>query len=120
MCQIDIKSDGCTLKWGRNHLILVCHSQTNTFQAILAISNASSFAILQYADGLIQWPLNGAQVGFNAGNNMRFLNIPGSRTPNIINITSMSNVGVSGQWVFLISQGKLLYGCMYEFYTTHI
>ena len=84
-----------------------CISQTNTFQAVLATYNGRSYAIFLYADGLIQWPSSGAQVGFNAGNNVNYINIPGSRTPSILNITSNSNVGVGGQWVFLISEGTL-------------
>ena len=83
-------------------------SQTNTFQAVLATDNVRSYAIFQYADGLIQWPSSGAQVGFNAGNNVNYVNIPGSRTPYILNIAGNSNVGISGQWIFLISQGTFL------------
>ena len=84
-----------------------CISQTNTFQAVLAKDNVRSYAIFQYADGSIQWPSSGAQVGFNAGNNVNYVNIPGSRTPYILNITNSSNIGVGGQWVFLTSQGIL-------------
>ena len=83
-------------------------SQTNTFQAVLATDNVRSYAIFQYADRLIQWPSSGAQVGFNAGNNMNYVNIPGSRTPYILNIAGNSNVGIGGQWIFLISQGTFL------------
>eukprot|EP00731_Ephydatia_muelleri_P016403 Em0009g827a len=79
--------------------------KTNTFQAVLATDSVRSYAVFQYADGLIQWPSNGAQVGFNAGNNVNYVNIPGSRTPYILNIAGNSNVGIGGQWIFLISQG---------------
>ena len=68
--------------------------------------NVKSYAIFLYADGLIQWPSSGAQVGFNAGDNINYVNVPGSRTPNILNITQMSNVGIGGQWAFQINQGK--------------
>eukprot|EP00731_Ephydatia_muelleri_P016533 Em0009g957a len=78
--------------------------KTNTFQAVLATDNVRSYAILQYADGLIQWPSSGAQAGCNAGDGITYVNIPGSRTPSILNIATSSNVGVGGQWVFLISQ----------------
>ena len=84
--------------------------QTNTFQCILVTDNIRSYAIFLYADGLIQWPSSGAQVGFNAGDNMTYVNVPGSQTPNILNITQMSNVGISGQWVFQIDQFQIHQG----------
>eukprot|EP00731_Ephydatia_muelleri_P016469 Em0009g893a len=89
--------------------------KTNTFQAVLATDNVRSYAIFQYADGLIQWPSSGAQVGFNAGNNVNYVNIPGSRTPYILNIAGNSNVGISGQWIFLISQAVPSCGVMYNY-----
>ena len=84
--------------------------QTNTFQCILVTDNIRSYAIFLYADGLIQWPSSGAQVGFNAGDNMTYVNVPGSRTPNILNITHLSNVGIGGQWVFQINQFQIHQG----------
>eukprot|EP00731_Ephydatia_muelleri_P016532 Em0009g956a len=89
--------------------------KTNTFQAVLAKDNVRSYAIFQYADGLIQWPSSGAQVGFNAGNNVNYVNIPGSRTPYILNITNSSNIGVGGQWVFLTSQAVPSCGVVYNY-----
>eukprot|EP00731_Ephydatia_muelleri_P034219 Em0051g11a len=73
--------------------------KTNTFQAVLATDNVRSYAIFQYADGLIQWPSSGAQVGFNAGNNVNYVNIPGSQTPYILNIAGNSNVGIETEHV---------------------
>ena len=90
------------------------YAQTNTFQCNLATDNVRSFVIFQYADGLIQWTtgdasggaggLGGtpAQVGFNAGDSKNYANVPGSKTPAIINITSTSNVMVPGQWIFQV------------------
>ena len=43
-----------------------------------------------------------AQVGFNAGDQVNYFNTPESQTPAIINITQMSNVNVSGRWIFQI------------------
>ena len=74
--------------------------QTNTFQCILGTDEIRSYIIFLYADGLIQWPPSGAQVGWNAGDSIVHVNIPGSRTPSILNITQMSNVGIGGKWVF--------------------
>ena len=73
-----------------------------------------SFVIFLYADGLIQWTtgdasqgMNGfggipAQVGFNAGDGERFFVVEGSRTADVINIASRSNVDVSGMFVFQV------------------
>ena len=94
-------------------------TQTNTFQCILATDNIKSYAIFQYADGLIQWTtgdsaggiqgLNGtqAQIGLNSGDNTSYVNVPGSRTPAIINITRTSNVQVPGQWIFQLQNGTI-------------
>ena len=82
--------------------------QTNTFQCTLVTDNIRSYAIFLYMDGLIQWPSSGAQVGLNAGDNMTYVNVPGTHTPNILNIAQMSNVGIGGQWVFQLNhQGKI-------------
>ena len=76
--------------------------------------NVQSFAIFQYADGLIHWTtgdgsggvggLGGipAQVGFNAGDSKNYEHVPGSGTSAIINITSTSNLLVPGQWIFSV------------------
>ena len=90
-------------------------AQTNTFQCILTTDTVQSYALFQYADGLIQWTagdasggvggLGGtpAQVGCNAGNGaVNYVTVPASRTPAIINITSTSNVLVPGQWIFSV------------------
>lgn len=62
--------------------------QTNTFQCVLVSDSQLSFVIFLYADGLIQWTtgdasggMNGlggteAQVGFNAGDGIRFASVP--------------------------------------------
>ncbi|XP_065911625.1 protein mesh-like isoform X3 [Dysidea avara] len=98
--------------------------KTNTFQAVLATNGLQSFVIFLYADGEIQWTtgdassgLNGlggipAQVGFNAGDGLRYAAIPQSRTNAIINITRTSNIGVPGVWVFRIDEEDVVIaGC---------
>ena len=94
-------------------------TQTNTFQCILTTDKFQSYAIFQYADGLIQWTtgdsaggvkgLGGtqAQIGFNAGDNITYVNVPGSRTSAIINITTTSNVLVPGQWIFILQNATI-------------
>lgn len=88
--------------------------QTNTFQCVLITDEVRSFIIFNYADGEIQWTtgddsggLNGmggieAQVGFNAGDGERYASVPGSQTPDILNIDTTSNVGIAGVWMFRV------------------
>ena len=83
----------------------------------MATDNIQSFAIFQYAEDLIQWTTgdssNGtqglggtqAQIGLNAGDNASYVNVPGSRTSAIMNITKTSNVQVPGQWIFQLQNG---------------
>ena len=74
-----------------------------------------SFAKFLYADGEIQWTTgdasggrNGfggtpAQVGFDAGDGVRFFSVPGSQTDAIVNISTTSNIGVPGVWTFQVN-----------------
>jgi len=86
--------------------------QRNTFQCVLTTDGVRSFIIFLYADGLIQWTTGGASggtnglggieatAGYDAGDFRNFFNIPGTGTPEIINITRTSNVGNPGVWMF--------------------
>lgn len=68
--------------------------------------------IFNYADVEIQWTTgdnNGgvgglggtqAQIGFNAGDGIRFTSIPGSLTSDVLNIDSTTNVNKAGVWIF--------------------
>ena len=94
--------------------------QNNTFQCVLVTDEVTSFVIFNYADGQIRWTtgtasggVNGtggteAQVGFNAGDGVRFFSVPGSQTPDIINIDTTSNVGVAGVWVFRVDTDEMV------------
>ena len=94
--------------------------QTNTFQCILITNGVTSYAAFLYADDEIQWTTgdlsggsNGlggtaAHVGFNAGDNINFFNVPGSQTPEIINITNTSNIGIDGVWVFRVDGEEIV------------
>jgi len=62
-----------------------------------------SFVIFLYADGRIQWTTK-ALAGINAGDRVNSVTIPGSLTPNIINITQMSNVHKPGVWMYKVGQ----------------
>ena len=74
-----------------------------------------------YADGRIQWTTgensggyNGlggteALVGINAGDYINYVTVPGSQTPDIINITKTSNIDVPGVWMFQVGRGTYNY-----------
>ncbi|XP_042295752.1 alpha-tectorin-like [Sceloporus undulatus] len=92
--------------------------KTNTFQCILATDKDTSFVMLKYKQ--IQWttgtasggdPATGrngseAQAGFNTGDDKNYFSIPGSRRPEIINITQTSNVHKPGIWIFQVNDFK--------------
>jgi len=73
-----------------------------------------SFVTYLYADGEIQWANStssgnvSAQVGFNAGDGIRFSVVPESRRPEIINIASTSNVDIPGVWMFRVDQEDIM------------
>ncbi|CAG5861826.1 unnamed protein product [Menidia menidia] len=101
------------------------NSQTpvNTFQVVLITDGELSFTIFQYNS--ITWTtgmhassggnmtgLGGiaAQAGFNAGDGMRYFNIPGSRTADVVNVEETTNVGYPGRWVFRIDDAHVEVG----------
>ena len=96
-------------------LLCACHYtffplQTNTFQCVLFTNGAQSHVLFLYADGLIQWTaarstdLN-ALAGVNAGDGVNYAIVPESLNISIINVSSTTNVGVGGMWLFRIDTG---------------
>ncbi|XP_059806237.1 sushi, nidogen and EGF-like domain-containing protein 1 [Hypanus sabinus] len=90
-------------------------SPVNTFQIVLVTDGEASFTLFNYEN--ITWTtgmhassggdfagLGGiaAQAGFNAGDGKRYFNIPGSRTDDIVDVETTTNVGLPGRWVFRI------------------
>ena len=86
---------------------------------MLATSGLESFVMFLYAD--LQWTTGGyysggfdgfggteALAGFNAGDQINSYTLPGSITPNIVNIAKTSNVGIPGKWIFTVGQGKYI------------
>ena len=63
-----------------------------------------SFVMFLYADGELQWA-NNALAGINAGDGINSITIPGSLTPNILNVSQTSNVNISGIWMFQVNEG---------------
>ena len=75
---------------------------------MLAVSGNQTFVIYLYADGLIQWTRDGeALAGYNVGDGIFSYTIPLSLKEDIRNITSTSNVGRPGMWVFRVDQEDL-------------
>ena len=78
---------------------------------MLVSDGVRSFTFFHYADGMIEWTtgdetgMNGlggreAEIGYDAGDGVNYHSIYLSGTPEIINITSTSNVNRSGVWAF--------------------
>ena len=92
--------------------IILTHNiflQTNTFQCVLATDGNNSFVIFVYDD--IQWATADSrtsndttptQIGFNAGDGMRFTTVSGSQTDAVLNLNSTSNVNVRGLWIYKV------------------
>uniref|UniRef100_A0A8C2D1U9 Sushi, nidogen and EGF-like domains 1 n=1 Tax=Cyprinus carpio TaxID=7962 RepID=A0A8C2D1U9_CYPCA len=95
----------------------------NTFQVVLITDGELSFTIFHYHN--ISWTtgmhatsggdlagLGGiaAQAGFNAGDGRRYFNIPGSRTDDIVEVETTTNVGYPGRWVFRIDDSQVQVG----------
>ncbi|XP_042555612.1 sushi, nidogen and EGF-like domain-containing protein 1 [Dipodomys spectabilis] len=98
-------------------------SPINTFQTVLITDGKFSFTIFNYDS--ITWTtgthassggdaagLGGiaAQAGFNAGDGQRYFNIPGSRTADMADVESTTNVGVPGRWAFRIDDAQVRVG----------
>ncbi|XP_068098422.1 uncharacterized protein [Hyperolius riggenbachi] len=86
-------------------------NKVNTFQAVLSTDGNQTFLLYNYAD--IQWPsvANGsiqegraALAGLNSGYDTGYYTIPGSLSPAMVNISSTSNVNVTGRWAFKVDQ----------------
>ncbi|XP_070554193.1 sushi domain-containing protein 2-like isoform X2 [Ptychodera flava] len=91
----------------------------NTLQCILVTNGRHSFAIYNYDN--VTWTtgtasrgdqdtgLGGtpAQVGFNAGDGITYHTVNGSRTSDIVNIDTWSNVDVIGRFMFQIDDKEI-------------
>lgn len=50
------------------------------------------------------------QAGFNAGDGRRYFSIPGSRTADMAEVETSTNVGVPGRWAFRIDDAQVRVG----------
>ena len=137
-CYVRIKSRiGFILLWClavSYVFVVICtyvyYLQTNTLQCVLATTLTESFIIFLYADGRMQWTtgddsggssgLGGTEAlaGINAGDGVNSITIPGSITPEVINITQTSNVGTPGVWMFKVGEGNCIIMCAHT-HTKH-
>uniref|UniRef100_A0A671DV90 Sushi, nidogen and EGF-like domain-containing protein 1 n=1 Tax=Rhinolophus ferrumequinum TaxID=59479 RepID=A0A671DV90_RHIFE len=98
-------------------------SPVNTFQTVLVTDGKFSFTIFNYES--ITWTtgthassggdatgLGGiaAQAGFNAGDGRRYFSIPGSRTADMAEVETTTNVGAPGRWAFRIDDAQVRVG----------
>ena len=67
----------------------------------------------EFEPGLNNFPTP-AQAGFNAGDGKRFFTLPGSGFSEILNLTSSSNVGRPGVWVFRVDGVEVIAGGIYS------
>ena len=88
--------------------------QENTFQLILATDWTYSFAIFTYPENGLNWgndPLYGSYsvAGYNVGDGVGYLNLPGSGTENVTLLDEIEgNTGKIGQWVYRIDSNQSL------------
>jgi hypothetical protein len=116
-------SDTVAVTWNNVGYYNSSANKTNTFQTILrnrADTGAGNFDI-EYRYGRLEWTTgdfsggtNGlggtpAQAGFDAGDNINYLTLPGSRTSAVLNLQNISNLPepVPGVWSFAVRNGQL-------------
>ena len=81
--------------------------QENTFQIVMATDGQISFVTFLYDD--IQWTRAGrALAGINGGDGVRSVTLPGSRSEAIRNLTTTSNVGVPGVWMYRVDSSDIV------------
>ena len=76
------------------------------FQVVVATNGQISFVFFIYSN--IEW--GSANIGFNAGNGMRFFMAPGALTSQTRNIVNGSNVGILGLYIYRVDASFVLEG----------
>lgn len=97
------------------------NDKLNNFQLVLQkTANNGSFSA-EFLYDRLEWTTGGAsggsngfggvpaQAGYDAGDNVNFFTLPGSRTSNVLNLVNSSNVSSAtpGLWRFLFNNGAL-------------
>ncbi|MGB3513543.1 MAG: nidogen-like domain-containing protein [Microcoleaceae cyanobacterium] len=116
-------SDTVVVTWDGVGYFPSNNDKINTFQTVLrnrSDTGAGNFDI-EFRYGNLQWTTgdasggtNGlggtpAQAGFDAGDNVNFLTLPGSRTGAVLNLQNTSNLTrqIPGLWTYSIRNGQL-------------
>ena len=71
---------------------------------VLATDGERSFTFFTYVD--ITWGEGG--IGFNAGDGVRFYELPDSRTPEAREVEESSNVGVEGVYAYRVDLQNII------------
>ena len=79
--------------------------QANTFQVVIATDRQQTFVFFIYGD--IQWG-DDANIGFNAGDGVRFFMLPGALTNQSVNVEDGSNVDVRGLYIYRVDLPSIL------------
>ncbi|XP_031557799.1 nidogen-like [Actinia tenebrosa] len=89
------------------------HKKNNTFQAVLVTNGDQTFVIFNYLTRGLQWAKGYhsqwkgakyayAQVGFSAGDFVRYSTLPGSGTNQVHWLASKSNMNTPGRWIYKV------------------
>ncbi|VDO77745.1 unnamed protein product [Heligmosomoides polygyrus] len=78
---------------------------TNTFQAALFITDNGTYANFIYSN--IGWT-QGAEAGFNRGDNSEHYALPTSGTGNIMYLEEYGNTGIPGEWMFELGEKRVV------------
>ena len=65
----------------------------------MTTDGVTSFVIFIYTD--IQWG-EPAQIGFNAGDGVRFFTVPGALTSLTVDMETLSNIGEPGVFIYRV------------------
>lgn len=87
--------------------------EVNSFQVVLITNGITTFAMLNYQNSGLERIMSYrvrfhggrsfyAQVGFSAGDQVRYYLLPGSGTMNVTLLLTKSNMMLPGQWMFKI------------------
>ena len=94
-----------TIQWSIRkvcHTLLPYHPQVNTYQTVLATDENATYVLFLYED--IQWSTPDTQVGFNAGDGIRSLNLLESAS----DLQNLSNVDIPGAFYFRVDLSSIL------------
>ena len=83
--------------------ILSCTPQTNSLQVVMATDGQASFVFFIYRN--ITWGI--ANIGFNAGDGVRFFMVPGALTSQTRSIENGSNVNILGLYIYRVDQNTV-------------